>query len=189
MVKKITFSLFLLISISLGLLAYPRQKIKSIPPSNVSDTLSSSQLSYFARLGAGNTEGSNFVRIATWVIHPTLPITYLTVTSSVLDKAMLPIPFIYILSPILVITSFFQVELVSQLSVHFAGSYVVLPDLLFTPSLSLHPSIHELVALGNSLSKLLVEMVKSPTMACPTKKALILVVTPRVGQLSVPVPD
>ncbi len=65
MVKKITFSLFLLISISLGLLAYPRQKIKSIPPSNVSDTLSSSQLSYFARLGAGNTEGSNFVRIAT----------------------------------------------------------------------------------------------------------------------------
>lgn len=50
---------------SVGFLIFPKDNIKSVPPTNVSDVLSNSQLSYFARLGAGNTAGSTFIRIAT----------------------------------------------------------------------------------------------------------------------------
>lgn len=41
------------------------QKTKSVPPSQVKDTLSSSQLSYFGRLASGVTTGDSIVKIGT----------------------------------------------------------------------------------------------------------------------------
>ncbi|HRS22804.1 MAG TPA: hypothetical protein P5562_01460, partial [Candidatus Woesebacteria bacterium] len=42
-----------------------RFQVESIPSTNVKDTLSSSQLSYFARVGTGTTAGDSIVRINT----------------------------------------------------------------------------------------------------------------------------
>jgi hypothetical protein len=40
------------------------QQLQSVPPTSVKDTLSTSQLSYFARLGAGNTINDTLINIA-----------------------------------------------------------------------------------------------------------------------------
>ncbi len=64
--KKIAiFSLALLVLfVSLAVFRFS-SVVRSVPPSNVSDTLSSSQYSYFAYLAVGNTAGDNLVKIDT----------------------------------------------------------------------------------------------------------------------------
>ncbi len=62
--KKLTGrALFLLFAVAVISLLIPRSYIESVPPSSVRDVLSSSQMSYFARLGTGNTAGSSFLTI------------------------------------------------------------------------------------------------------------------------------
>lgn len=55
-----TFFLLLIV----GMFLYPRQ-LSSAPPTSVKDTLSNSQLSYFARLSTGVSAGDSIIRIGT----------------------------------------------------------------------------------------------------------------------------
>ncbi len=61
--KNITFLIILLVSSVIYLVFYPKFTI-SAPPTSVKDTLSSSQLSYFARIGTGVSAGDSLIRIA-----------------------------------------------------------------------------------------------------------------------------
>ncbi|MGI5840745.1 MAG: hypothetical protein ACOX6N_00780 [Patescibacteria group bacterium] len=56
--------IFLFIAVTASLLV-PKNRIESVPPTNIKDVLSSSQLSYFARLGTGNTFGTTLLKIQT----------------------------------------------------------------------------------------------------------------------------
>lgn len=63
-VKKTIGSLFITV-IAVGVFVHLTHPVLSVQPLNVKDTLSSSQLSYFATLGAGNTASSSRVKIGT----------------------------------------------------------------------------------------------------------------------------
>jgi len=64
--KKLTsFILCLSLIISIALVSPKNHTVNSEAPSSVKDTLSSSQLSYFARVGTGTTVGDSIVRINT----------------------------------------------------------------------------------------------------------------------------
>jgi len=60
--KKVTCVGLFFLLISLACLYQPAQ-IVSVPPSNVKDTLSSSQLSFFGRLGVGNTINNTTINL------------------------------------------------------------------------------------------------------------------------------
>lgn len=63
--KNRVVSLFLsfFVIFSIFLFKFGSHVVDSVPPTNVKDTLSSSQLSYFARLGTGNTAGNTSIKI------------------------------------------------------------------------------------------------------------------------------
>ncbi|HOZ81114.1 MAG TPA: hypothetical protein PK370_02755, partial [Candidatus Woesebacteria bacterium] len=64
MKPKIRVSLVVFAFAVIGLLSYLKpQPLKSVKPTNVKDTLSSSQLSFFARIGTGVSAGDSLVRI------------------------------------------------------------------------------------------------------------------------------
>lgn len=64
--KKLTVRTLLVLTAvgAISLLA-PKSNIRSVPPTSVRNVLSNSQMSYFARLGTGNTAGSSFLTIQT----------------------------------------------------------------------------------------------------------------------------
>ncbi len=55
----------LTVFIAFSLYFIPKKIVNSVPSTNVKDTLSSSQLSYFARVGAGVTGGDSIIRVNT----------------------------------------------------------------------------------------------------------------------------
>lgn len=61
--KNIIF-LFVLITATVFSIVFYSRPVKSAPPTNVKDTLSSSQLSYFARIGTGVSSGDSLIRVA-----------------------------------------------------------------------------------------------------------------------------
>ncbi|MFA7300691.1 MAG: hypothetical protein WC069_00035 [Candidatus Shapirobacteria bacterium] len=61
--KNIIFLVILITAISVTSIFYPKL-IRAVPPTLVKDTLSSSQLSYFARLGTGVSSGDSLIRVA-----------------------------------------------------------------------------------------------------------------------------
>lgn len=61
--KHLIASALVLVFLPLSLFLAPKSA-KSVPPTNVKDTLSSAQLSYFARLGVGNSAGDYLFKIA-----------------------------------------------------------------------------------------------------------------------------
>lgn len=64
--KKIFISvLSLILLVSFAFVLPQKRSINSEAPTNFKDTLSSSQLSYFARVGAGTTMGENIVKVNT----------------------------------------------------------------------------------------------------------------------------
>jgi hypothetical protein len=60
---KNTLFIAVLIILSISFVLLPK-KVKSAPPTNFKDTLSSSQLSYFARIGTGVSAGDSLIRVA-----------------------------------------------------------------------------------------------------------------------------
>lgn len=63
LVKNITLLVILITATVISVVFYPRP-IKSAPPTSVKNTLSSSQLSYFARIGTGVSTGDSLIRVA-----------------------------------------------------------------------------------------------------------------------------
>lgn len=61
--KNIISFVILVTVISVSVIYYPKP-INSAPPTSVKDTLSSSQLSYFARIGTGVSTGDSLIRVA-----------------------------------------------------------------------------------------------------------------------------
>lgn len=64
MKKVLKKSGILLVILLCCALFWKKKFLNSVPPTNVKDTLSSSQLSYFARLGSGNNTGDTLLKIA-----------------------------------------------------------------------------------------------------------------------------
>jgi len=62
-VKNLIFFVIIITATVISIVYYPRP-IKSAPPTSVKDTLSSSQLSYFARLGTGVSASDSLIRVA-----------------------------------------------------------------------------------------------------------------------------
>lgn len=63
--KRLLLALFLATSLSALFFFHQPKPLSSAQPTNIKDTLSSSQLSYFARLGTGNSTADSIIRVAT----------------------------------------------------------------------------------------------------------------------------